>query len=92
MTALQRQDLLEEEHEYAFPWLDDDEWSKAYGQARLKINGILGVFNCYGLHIFITPVLDQIMSVLVDFSMRVRGEDHPIGRKIEPFASPTERD
>ncbi len=73
-----------------FPWLDDEEWSKAIGQLRLQISGLLSVFDCYGMGIYIAPVSEQILDSAIDFSMRVRGADHPIGGKHKPMPRPTE--
>jgi hypothetical protein len=76
--------------EYAFPWLSEEEWEAALQDLKRKVGSLLGVFNCYGMGDYLPHVLWQILDSAIDFSMRVRGEDRPIGKEHEPIPRPTD--
>ncbi len=73
-----------------FVWHDQEEWDKMIGQFRLKIGGLLSVFNCYGMDVYVQGVQDQIVKAAIDLTMRARGEDRPIAPDIKLFVKPTE--
>jgi len=51
----------EESDDFGFPWLSDEDYQKACGQLRLQIAGQLRVFACYGLGIYIQPLVEAII-------------------------------
>ena len=61
-----------------YNWLSDDDYAKARGQARLALNEIMGVFNVYGMEIYIHGAIAEIMQVIDAYGDRVRGKDVPI--------------
>jgi hypothetical protein len=67
---------------YAFPYLADEEYTKAIGQFRMKVYALLDFFDQYGLGIGIDPIAKQIVRMAEEFGMVVRGEDRPIGANI----------
>ena len=56
----------------------EEEKAKAYGQARLQLNGVMEPFNQYGLGIHITPAIEQILEIFTLLRKRLNGEDIPI--------------
>ena len=79
-----------EDDSFSFPWLDEDEYTKALGQFRMQVAARLRVFDCHGLGAYITPVVEAIVELAEDFGMRVRGEDRPIDSKHQPLDRPTD--
>ncbi len=75
--------------EEGFVWVDEETFQKAYGQAQLRVLALLNTFDCYGLGDCIPPITKEIMKVMVDFSMIVRGEDRPY-KEIRTIPKPTE--
>ena len=75
---------------YNFLWLSDEEYKKALGQFRLQVAARLRVFDCHGLGVYISPVVESIVELAEDFGMRVRGEDRPIDSRHQPFSRPTD--
>jgi len=73
---------MEEQLDLPFVWLEDDQYQKAVGQLRLQLNGILGVFDMYGLGVHIPSAISAIVAVCEQFGMRVRGDDEPINYEI----------
>lgn len=71
-------------------WLDDEQYAKLRGIAQLKISGILEEFNCMGFQHSIPLSLKNIMDVLDDFGLAVRGNPKPIGSKITARKRATE--
>ena len=59
-------------------WLSDDEYAKAITQLTLQVGGVLGVFDLYGLGVFIPGAMGEIVRLAEDFGLRVRGIDKPI--------------
>ena len=51
---------------------------KALGQFRMQLHGILGVFDCYGMGIWILPVEEQLIDLAVRLHMRLNEEDVPL--------------
>jgi hypothetical protein len=84
-AAESAKDSGEEPVDLPFVWLEDSEWSKAIGQFRLKLGSYLHVFDCYGQQPYIDMVAAQIEAAAIDLTMRVRGEDRPIGEKHNPL-------
>jgi len=79
-----------EDNNFGFLWLEDADYKKALGQFRMGVAAQLRVFDCYGLGIFIRPVIGAIVELAEDFGMRVRGDDRPIDSKHKPLPRPTE--
>ena len=68
-------------------WATNDEFNKAFFQARGTVDTIMDIFRGgkdgdrphYGLKDDVPKVVDEIMKVMVDFSIRIRGDkDKPI--------------
>ncbi len=54
----------------------DDE--KAIGQFKLQLNGVLSPFNLYGMNVYITPAISEIVKLALQLHQRLNGEDIPI--------------
>ena len=59
-------------------WLEPEDYKKARGQAKLQVTEALSVFNMHGFGIYIPGATDEIMQVMDDFALRLRGIDKPI--------------
>ncbi len=59
-------------------WLEQSAYNKAIGQFRLQMNGVFEPFRMYGQDAYIPGAIEEITRLAVDFSIRVRGVDHPI--------------
>lgn len=59
-------------------WLSDEEYSKAVGQLRLQLNGVMSPFRQYGQDVFIPQAVDECVRLAEDFGLRVRGIAKPI--------------
>jgi hypothetical protein len=59
-------------------WLSDEEYAKAVSQYKLQLNGIMDIFNIYGMGTFIPGAIFEITKLTEDFGLRVRGVDKPI--------------
>jgi hypothetical protein len=57
------------------PWLPEDEYIKLEGQVRLKLNGVMNVFNCYGQGVYVSEAIEAIMQVVRWYGLRLRGVD-----------------
>jgi len=73
-----------------FIWHEQEEWDKMIGQFRLVVGGLLNVFNCYGLDVYIPGIQDQIVKAAIDLTMRARGEDRAIAPNVKIFVKPTD--
>ena len=51
---------------------------KAMTQFRLQVNGILNLFNLYGLGVYLPEVASQIETLALQLHQRLNGEDMPI--------------
>lgn len=60
------------------PWLEQEAYQKAEGQLRLALNDVFNPFSCYGLQQLIPGAIDEVVELAIDFSRRLRGQDHPI--------------
>ena len=66
-----------------YPRISDDDYKKAIFQARGQMNDILQLFNMYGMGEFIPQALEEVMIVMEQFGMRVRGKDQIIKRGVK---------
>ncbi len=66
-------------------WLTDEAYEKLEGSARLKVNGILGVFSMYGQQLLVPGAIEEIMQVMRWYGLQVRGVD-----KVPPRVGRTE--
>ncbi len=65
-----------------YRWLEDDDYKKALGQARMQFGEIMkDNFSMHGMDIYISGAIEEQLKICEDFGMRVRGKDHPIGLK-----------
>lgn len=53
--------------------------AKAIGQFQLALNGVLNVFNAYGLGVHIPEAKKAITKLALQLHHRLNGEDVPIG-------------
>ena len=58
--------------------LNEEEKHKAVGQYKLQLNGVLGVFNVYGLGHEIPYAIEIITELALQLNKRLNGVDHPI--------------
>uniref|UniRef100_A0A6M3J2A5 Uncharacterized protein n=1 Tax=viral metagenome TaxID=1070528 RepID=A0A6M3J2A5_9ZZZZ len=58
--------------------IPQEEYDKTWGQFRLQLNGVMEVFNLYGLGIHITQAIEEITALAEVACMRVRGKDIPL--------------
>jgi len=71
--------------------IPDDDYSKLTAQFRWQVNGILQVFNGYGLSEQILPVTDMIVELAENYGQALRGDKHkPIHVIEKPLMRPTE--
>lgn len=54
------------------------EKDKALGQFKLQVSGLLGIFNAYGLGVYITETVNQIETLALKLHDRLSGKDVPI--------------
>ena len=66
------------------------DYDKAIGQFRLQLNGIMNCFRCYGLNADVDGATEEIVTLAVLLSMRLRGKDKPIMVRKEPRIRPTD--
>lgn len=63
---------------YVYERIPDEEYKKAVGQLRLQLNGVMKVFDMYGLGEFIPGAIAEVIDLCEQFGMRVRKKDEPI--------------
>ena len=61
--------------------LEDEAYKKAEGQLRLQLTDVFNPFNELGHQILIPGAIEEVIELAIDFSKRLRGEDHPIKLK-----------
>ena len=57
--------------------IPEEIYQKYKGQLKLNMTNLLGVFNCYGMGDFIPDVVEELVSLAEQFSMKIRGKDRP---------------
>ena len=70
--------------------IPEEQYKKAVGQLRLQLNGVMQVFMCHGLNVYVDGAIDEIVNLTEQFSMRTRGKDIPIKLKSTHWRRPTE--
>ncbi len=71
--------------------ITEEEYQKLKTTLRFQINGILQVFNGYGLGEQIIPVTDMIVELAENYGQALRGDKHkPIHVIAKPLMRPTE--
>ena len=69
--------------------IPEDEYNNLIFQFRTQVNGLLQVFNGYGLEIYINPITTQIVELAENLGQAVRGDKHkPIHIISKPLSSP----
>ena len=58
--------------------IPQESYDKAKGQLRLSLHGVFEPFNQYGMGIYITPAIEEVLQLCEQFGRRVRGDDIPI--------------
>jgi hypothetical protein len=81
--------IKEEEHEYIFPWLEDELYQEYIGEFKRKVGQLMGVFNCYGLDVFFPGFLNQVVHAAEDLCMKIRGDEREIAPRLLPLPRPT---
>ena len=61
-----------------YNWLEESDYKKLIGQARLQIGAILQLFAIQGMDVYIPETVGAIMQVVEAVGERVRGKDKPI--------------
>jgi hypothetical protein len=56
-------------------WLTDEQYQKLVGSLRLQLNGVFRPFHQYGMDVFVTPAVNEVVKLCEDFGLRVRGVD-----------------
>ena len=59
-------------------WLPEEEYQKAVTQLRMQLGGVFKPFRIYGLDVFTTGAVDEVVRLCEDFGLRVRGMDKAI--------------
>jgi hypothetical protein len=75
---------------YNYPRIPDDDYSKAIGQLKLQVNGVLNCFRCYGMDHDVDIAIREVTLLAEQFAMRVRGKDEPILVRTVPRERPTD--
>jgi len=57
--------------------MDSDE-KKAIGQFKLQLNGVLSLYNLYGMSVYIPSTISEIVKLSIQLHRRLNGEDIPI--------------
>ena len=70
--------------------LPEEQYRKLLFQARGQYAGILNVFRCYGMGVFVDQAIEECMMVTENFGQAVRGGDKPIHILDKPKAKATE--
>jgi len=70
--------------------IPESEYKKALGQVRMQLNGIMNCFRCYGMDSDVDSAQEEIMVIVEQFGMRVRGKDIPIKVREVPRRRPTD--
>ncbi len=76
--------------EYTYNRISQEEYSKALGQFRLQLNGALKPLRCYGLDVYVDGATEEVIHLVEQFAMRVRGRDIPIQMRGDPVRRPTD--
>ena len=70
--------------------IPQEDYDKAVTQFRMQLNGIMNNFRCYGLDNDVDGAMEEIVILVKQFGMRVRGKDIPIMVRNEPRRKPTD--
>jgi len=65
-----------------FHRLSDEKYAKLKGQTRLQFGAILGVFNMYGMDVYVKGAIEELMMVTEETWDVIRGKDKPINVEI----------
>ena len=69
----------EEQPEYHYYWIADDDYNKILFNTRSQVAGILApMHDMYGQAPFVDGAIDQIMDLIELSWQRIRGKDIPI--------------
>ena len=64
-----------------YPKISEANYQKAKGQLKMAVGEVLSVFNVYGMHIYFTGAIEEIVELAEQFGKRVRNHDVPIQLK-----------
>lgn len=70
--------------------IPEDEYNKKLFQARGQINGIMNTFRCYGMDSEVDSATPELVQVMENFAMSVRGKEIPILVRNTPRRRPME--
>ena len=68
----------------------DGDYKKLLFQLRGQYAGILNVFNCYGMNVYVGQAAEECVKVAENFARAVRGKKKPIHILHEPKRRATE--
>ena len=57
--------------------MEDEEWDKAIGQYRLKLNGLMQPLRKYGQEQYVDQAIDELVHMGILLHYRLSGEDVP---------------
>ncbi len=55
--------------------IPEEQYRRAIGQLRLALNDVFKPFNCYGLNIFVSGAIEEVIELAEKFGKRVRKKD-----------------
>ena len=73
-----------------YPRISEQEYKKALGQFRMQLTGIMNCFRCYGMDADVEGATEEIVVLVEQFGMRVRGKNNMIKVRDTPRRRPTE--
>ncbi len=70
--------------------IPQEQYDKALGTFRLQLSGLMNCFRCYGMNESVDEAIKEILILVEQFGMRVRGKDIPIHVRDKVKPRPTE--
>ena len=59
-------------------FLDELQYKKAMSQMRMQVGAVMEPLRLYGQGIIVDGAIEEVMKLVEDFGLRVRGRDKPI--------------
>ena len=63
-----------------YRWVEQDEYDKIIGQARLGVGETLSCFDCYGMGVFLPGAVEEIMGEIEVALQKIRGKWKPYSK------------
>ena len=64
-----------------YPKISEPAYQKAKGQFKMAVGEVLSVFDLYGMNVYFTGAIEEIVELAEQFGKRVRDHDVPIQLK-----------